>query len=108
MGKAPAFALAGDRKNPEMIPEHTISAPARDSGDKRSGPGAGERSSPRFLSFCLYELGELPARYVLAAVREGEGNAPGIRWFSQETLPLISIAEIKAVLSPVTTVRPKI
>ena len=64
-------------------------------------------SSP--LSFYLYELGgETGDRYYLAAALEGEKQSqPEIRWFSESFLPCRSIAEIKATLSPASTVRPK-
>jgi phosphopantetheinyl transferase (holo-ACP synthase) len=73
------------------------------------------------LNFFLYELGEETAeRYLLAAAQESGGPyvpscgsvgapvlPPEFRWFS-EALPLKSIAAIKAVDSPVTTVSPNI
>ena len=49
-------------------------------------------SSP--LSFFLYELADV--QYILAAAIEGETNKPEIKWFSQGSLPVRSIAEIKA------------
>ena len=71
------------------------------------------------LHFFLYELGGNAFkenggadRYLLAAARESGGPyglplPPEFRWFS-ETLPLRSLAAIKAVHRPVNTVRPKI
>jgi phosphopantetheinyl transferase len=66
------------------------------------------------LSFCLYELGGSGERYVLAAAVEGtEAEQPEIQWFSPAggegdvSLSCISIAKIKAALSPADTVRPK-
>jgi hypothetical protein len=66
-------------------------------------------SSPRTpLNFYLYTLGDITGEsYMLAAALEGEG-VPAIRWFSQDSLPLRSIAAIKAALNPAKTVRPNI
>jgi hypothetical protein len=48
------------------------------------------------LNFYLYTLGDITGEsYMLAAALEGEG-VPAIRWFSQDSLPLRSIAAIKA------------
>lgn len=83
--KAPAFVIGG---RPEAAP-----------------------GRPFPMIFYLYELGTPPA-YVLAVSLEGGGNAvfpePCFRWFSEDTLPVKSIAEIYAVESPEKTVRPNI
>jgi hypothetical protein len=66
----------------------------------------------------VFFLGEFAERngerYMAAAAleswpvgRTGKFPQPVVRWFSEETLPLISMAEIKAELSPAKTVRPK-
>jgi hypothetical protein len=67
----------------------------------------------------VFFLGDLGGsggeRYMAAAAletwpageRSGPFPQPAFRWFSEETLPLNSIAEIKAELSPAKTVRPK-
>ncbi|MFP3042904.1 4'-phosphopantetheinyl transferase superfamily protein [Treponema primitia] len=63
------------------------------------------------LEFRLWQFGKTEGeQYMLALARE---KAPGdevvqVRWFSEETLPCISMAEIKAVVSPENTVSPKI
>jgi hypothetical protein len=108
MGKVPAFVPAGNRKNPMGEYMDTFFT-LLDSENHRFIPRVGEQA-PLFLTFYLYELGEFPAQYILTVVRERDEDMadPGIRWFSQKTLPLISIAKIKAVVSPVTTARSKI
>jgi phosphopantetheinyl transferase len=62
-------------------------------------------------TFHLYELGEPPS-YVLAASLEGGREAvspePCFYWFSADTLPVKSMAEIYAAVSPEKTVRPNI
>jgi phosphopantetheinyl transferase len=65
-------------------------------------------SGPDPLSFYLYELNLEDERYMLAAALEGADLVPAIRWFSQGSPPLRSIAEIKAAPSPAKTVSPKI
>jgi hypothetical protein len=50
--------------------------------------------------------------YMLAVALEGSGSSaadplPLVRWFSQDSLPLRSIAAIKAAESPAKTVSPK-
>jgi phosphopantetheinyl transferase (holo-ACP synthase) len=57
------------------------------------------------LNFYLYRLGDGEESYMLAAALEGEG-LPELRWFSRYSLPLKSIAAIKAAASPEKTVRP--
>jgi hypothetical protein len=69
------------------------------------------------VNFPIFFLGELEGnggeRYMAAAALEGwpagggEFPQPVLRWFSEETLRLINIAEIKAELSPAKTVKPK-
>jgi phosphopantetheinyl transferase (holo-ACP synthase) len=60
------------------------------------------------LSFYLYELkGSSDELYILTAAIEGrEQPYPEIRWFSQSTLSVRSIAEINAAISPAETVSP--
>jgi phosphopantetheinyl transferase len=67
------------------------------------GNDAGSSSSPLFF---LYEL---ESSYMLAAAFETQGKitAPLVRWFSQDSLPLKSLAAVKAVVNPAKTVRPK-
>ncbi len=66
------------------------------------------------LNFFLYELEtDFSEKYILAAVIEKtdaiiQPIQPEILWFSSEELSLKSIAQIKAVESPVNTVNPKI
>jgi hypothetical protein len=70
----------------------------------------GGHGTPFPMAFYLYELGTPPA-YVLAVSLEGEEALfpePRFRWFSEDTLPVKSIAEIYAVVSPEKTVRPNI
>jgi hypothetical protein len=68
------------------------------------------------MTFFLGELGGNDGeRYMMAAALEpfpareksGPFPQPVFRWFSEETLPLISMAEIKAELSPANTTRPR-
>jgi hypothetical protein len=61
------------------------------------------------LSFFLYSLDGGPGKqYMLAAAVEGKGEfRPEIQWFSQDFLPVSSIAEINAAHRPALTVRPK-
>jgi hypothetical protein len=72
--------------------------------------GPATTAAPRFY---LYELGDaVSGQYLLAAGLENPGAAPAqpdtaaqsgapeLRWFSAETLPLISVTETKAAPSP--------
>jgi hypothetical protein len=59
------------------------------------------------LCFYLYKLGDGSESYMLASALEGEG-IPELRWFSQCSLPLKSMAAIKAAVSPEKTVIPNI
>jgi phosphopantetheinyl transferase len=67
------------------------------------------KNQPR-STFHLYELsGSAGERYILATALAGtETEPPEIRWFSQEALGCISIANVNAAPSPAETVRPKI
>jgi hypothetical protein len=65
------------------------------------------------VTFYLYELEHARyGRYALAVSREFPPavppcGGPGVYWFSGEKLPLKTIAEINAAVSPVNTVSPK-
>ena len=59
--------------------------------------------------FNLYELSGSNERYILAAAIEGGRQLqPSIQWFSRSFLPVKSITEIKAALSPDVMVSPNI
>ncbi|MDR2069555.1 MAG: 4'-phosphopantetheinyl transferase superfamily protein [Spirochaetaceae bacterium] len=107
--RCPAFNFeeAGGRSPPEIL---------RDRGELEGVYifPQGYRDG-RDLEFFLYETGEPAAdAYSLAVCRErderdaGPSAEPELRWFSGETLPLKSIARIKAAERPIKTVRPKI
>jgi hypothetical protein len=116
MKGAPVFSLD------EEAPVFRRPGRARETGDAPGEPEAAGGLSGDWppLWFYLYELAN-PAgeEYALAVSRETpaggpEGGGPEarrepeLRWFSQETLVLRSMAEIKAAERPVKTVKPRI
>ncbi|MDR0877098.1 MAG: 4'-phosphopantetheinyl transferase superfamily protein [Treponema sp.] len=82
--------------------EQVPSFAAENSPHHLGGPGC-----EMGMSFFLYELGDDRADFFMLAVCLPFSFRPVIRWFSAESLPETSIAEINAVVSPEKTVSPK-
>jgi hypothetical protein len=76
-------------------------------------PGAdpattGSTTGSAVQAFTLWELDGGEGSYFLAAALEGPSPvSPLLRWFSEASLPVRSMEEIKAVVSPANTATPK-